>query len=158
MTVFSLLSLPCTPPGFPKFLRAAPNARQCLGVKGVAGSMENPARGVPGGFARPAGEGREGKKPGPLFFWPGGRSGGWGGGGRGYGGGDALDFGRNWRRIYRSDTLRQSVRPPHFTAFFRLFGQGILLMKRKRKPVFDPKAFLAKAAGGRTISKYQKDQ
>src|SRR6266851_3551834 len=34
MTVFSLLSLPCTPPGFPKFLRAAPNARQCLGVKG----------------------------------------------------------------------------------------------------------------------------
>ncbi len=31
-------------------------------------------------------------------------------------------------------------------------------MKRKRKPVFDPKAFLAKADGGRTISKYQKDQ
>jgi CRP/FNR family transcriptional regulator, cyclic AMP receptor protein len=28
----------------------------------------------------------------------------------------------------------------------------------KRKPVFDPKAFLAKANGGRTISKYQKDQ
>ncbi len=31
-------------------------------------------------------------------------------------------------------------------------------MKRARKPVFDPKAFLAKASGGRTISKYQKDQ
>ncbi len=31
-------------------------------------------------------------------------------------------------------------------------------MKRERKPVFDPKAFLAKADGGRTISKYQKDQ
>src|SRR5260370_33195320 len=31
-------------------------------------------------------------------------------------------------------------------------------MKRKRKPVFDPKAFLAKADDGRTISKYQKDQ
>src|SRR5437667_12586188 len=31
-------------------------------------------------------------------------------------------------------------------------------MKRKRKPVFDPKAFLAKADRGRTISKYQKDQ
>jgi CRP/FNR family transcriptional regulator, cyclic AMP receptor protein len=28
----------------------------------------------------------------------------------------------------------------------------------KRKPVFDPKTFLAKADGGRTISKYQKDQ
>jgi CRP/FNR family transcriptional regulator, cyclic AMP receptor protein len=28
----------------------------------------------------------------------------------------------------------------------------------KRKPVFDPKAFLAKADGGRTISNYQKDQ
>jgi CRP/FNR family cyclic AMP-dependent transcriptional regulator len=28
----------------------------------------------------------------------------------------------------------------------------------KRKPVFDPKAFLAKADGGRTIAKYQKDQ
>ncbi len=31
-------------------------------------------------------------------------------------------------------------------------------MKRERKPIFDPKAFLAKADGGRTISKYQKDQ
>ena len=31
-------------------------------------------------------------------------------------------------------------------------------MKRKRKLVFDPKAFLAKADGGRTISKYQSDQ
>jgi CRP-like cAMP-binding protein len=31
-------------------------------------------------------------------------------------------------------------------------------MKRKRKPAFDPKAFLAKADGGRTISKYQKEQ
>jgi len=31
-------------------------------------------------------------------------------------------------------------------------------MKRERKSVFDPKAFLAKANGGRTISKYQKDQ
>jgi CRP/FNR family transcriptional regulator, cyclic AMP receptor protein len=31
-------------------------------------------------------------------------------------------------------------------------------MKRARKPVFDPKAFLAKADGGRTISKYQRDQ
>jgi CRP/FNR family transcriptional regulator, cyclic AMP receptor protein len=31
-------------------------------------------------------------------------------------------------------------------------------MKRQRKPVFDPKAFLAKADGGRTIAKYQKDQ
>src|SRR5713226_4451527 len=124
MTVFSLLSLPCTPPGFPKFLRAAPNARQCLGVKGVAGSMENPAQRVPRGFARPAGDGREGKGKNPVLcsFSP--RGG--GGGVRGYGGGDALDFGRNWRRIHRSDTLRQSVRPPHFTAFFRLFGQGIL--------------------------------
>ena len=31
-------------------------------------------------------------------------------------------------------------------------------MKRERKFVFDPKAFLAKANAGRTISKYQKDQ
>ena len=31
-------------------------------------------------------------------------------------------------------------------------------MKRKRKPGFDPQAFLAKADGGRTISQYQKDQ
>jgi CRP/FNR family cyclic AMP-dependent transcriptional regulator len=31
-------------------------------------------------------------------------------------------------------------------------------MKRERKPVFDPKTFLAKANGGRTISKYEKDQ
>jgi CRP/FNR family cyclic AMP-dependent transcriptional regulator len=31
-------------------------------------------------------------------------------------------------------------------------------MKRARKPVFDPKAFLAKAGGGRTIAKYPKDQ
>ena len=31
-------------------------------------------------------------------------------------------------------------------------------MKRARKAVFDPKAFLANADGGRTISKYQKDQ
>ena len=31
-------------------------------------------------------------------------------------------------------------------------------MKRKRKPVFDPKAFLAKANGGRTISPYKTDQ
>jgi CRP/FNR family transcriptional regulator, cyclic AMP receptor protein len=31
-------------------------------------------------------------------------------------------------------------------------------MKRARKPVFDPKAFLDKADGGRTISKYQRDQ
>ncbi len=31
-------------------------------------------------------------------------------------------------------------------------------MKRERKPIFDPKAFLATADGGRTISKYQKDQ
>ena len=31
-------------------------------------------------------------------------------------------------------------------------------MKRERKPVFDPKAFLAKANGGRTISKYQQGQ
>jgi CRP/FNR family cyclic AMP-dependent transcriptional regulator len=31
-------------------------------------------------------------------------------------------------------------------------------MKRARKPVFDPKAFLAQADGGRTISKYRKDQ
>jgi CRP/FNR family transcriptional regulator, cyclic AMP receptor protein len=31
-------------------------------------------------------------------------------------------------------------------------------MKRERKPVFDPKVFLAKANGGRTISRYQKDQ
>jgi CRP/FNR family transcriptional regulator, cyclic AMP receptor protein len=31
-------------------------------------------------------------------------------------------------------------------------------MKRARKPVFDPKAFLAKADGGRTISNYRKDQ
>ena len=32
-------------------------------------------------------------------------------------------------------------------------------MKRTRKPVFDPKAFLATAAdGGKTVSKYRKDQ
>jgi CRP/FNR family cyclic AMP-dependent transcriptional regulator len=31
-------------------------------------------------------------------------------------------------------------------------------MKREPKPVFDPNVFLAKADGGRTISKYQKDQ
>jgi len=31
-------------------------------------------------------------------------------------------------------------------------------MKRKAKPQFDPKAFLAKADGGRTISKYRKNQ
>ena len=31
-------------------------------------------------------------------------------------------------------------------------------MKRKRTPGFDPHAFLAKADGGRAISKYQKDQ
>jgi len=31
-------------------------------------------------------------------------------------------------------------------------------MKPKRKPGFDPQAFLAKADGGRTISQYQKDQ
>ena len=31
-------------------------------------------------------------------------------------------------------------------------------MKRKAKPPFDPKAFLAKANGGRTISKYRKNQ
>ena len=31
-------------------------------------------------------------------------------------------------------------------------------MEPERKPVFDPKAFLAKANGDRTISKYQKDQ
>jgi CRP/FNR family transcriptional regulator, cyclic AMP receptor protein len=31
-------------------------------------------------------------------------------------------------------------------------------MNRKRKLIFDPKAFLAKADGGRTISKYQRDQ
>ena len=31
-------------------------------------------------------------------------------------------------------------------------------MKRKAKPPFDPKAFLAKANGGRTISQYRKDQ
>src|SRR3984893_3649973 len=32
------------------------------------------------------------------------------------------------------------------------------MKKSERKSVFDPKAFLAKANGGRTISKYQKDQ
>jgi len=31
-------------------------------------------------------------------------------------------------------------------------------MKPARKPVFDPEAYLARADGGRTISKYQKDQ
>jgi CRP-like cAMP-binding protein len=31
-------------------------------------------------------------------------------------------------------------------------------MKRERTPTFDPKAFLAKADSGRTVSKYQKDQ
>src|SRR3989449_9925629 len=31
-------------------------------------------------------------------------------------------------------------------------------MKRPRKPTFDPKAFLAKAGEGKTISKYRKDQ
>ena len=31
-------------------------------------------------------------------------------------------------------------------------------MKRKAKPLFDPKAFLAKANGGRTISQYRKNQ
>src|SRR5438045_3026074 len=30
--------------------------------------------------------------------------------------------------------------------------------ERARKPVFNPKRFLAKANGGRTISKYKKDQ
>jgi CRP/FNR family transcriptional regulator, cyclic AMP receptor protein len=32
------------------------------------------------------------------------------------------------------------------------------VMKRKAKPAFDPKAFLAKANGGRTISQYRKNQ
>ncbi len=31
-------------------------------------------------------------------------------------------------------------------------------MEPERKPVFDPKAFLGKANGGKSISKYQKDQ
>ena len=31
-------------------------------------------------------------------------------------------------------------------------------MNSKTKPPFDPKAFLAKANGGRTISKYRKNQ
>jgi CRP-like cAMP-binding protein len=31
-------------------------------------------------------------------------------------------------------------------------------MKRERKPIFDPQAFLAKAGGGKTISRYCKDQ
>jgi CRP/FNR family transcriptional regulator, cyclic AMP receptor protein len=31
-------------------------------------------------------------------------------------------------------------------------------MKRKKKEPFDPKAFLAKANGGRTISQYRKNQ
>src|SRR6266498_4920735 len=31
-------------------------------------------------------------------------------------------------------------------------------MKRERTPVFDPKAFLTAADGGRTISRYRKDQ
>jgi CRP-like cAMP-binding protein len=31
-------------------------------------------------------------------------------------------------------------------------------MKRERKPLFDPKAFLAKADGGKTISNYRKDR
>src|SRR5712692_1265119 len=128
MTVFSLLSLPCTPPGFPKFLRAAPNARQCLGVKGRGrvNGKSCPARSQRVCEASRRRKGRE-KTRVFVFFGRGGGRGVWGGGGGGYGGGDALDFGRNWRKIYRSDTLRQSVRPPHFTAFFRLFGQGILL-------------------------------
>src|SRR5229473_8046495 len=128
MTVFSLLSLPCTPPGFPKFLRAAPNARQCLGVKGRGrvNGKSCPARSQRVCEASRRRKGREKTRSSvPLVRRE--VRGGVGGRGRGYGGGDALDFGRNWRRIYRSDTLRQSVRPPHFTAFFRLFGQGILL-------------------------------
>jgi CRP/FNR family transcriptional regulator, cyclic AMP receptor protein len=36
--------------------------------------------------------------------------------------------------------------------------QGGPDMERKGKPPFDPKAFLAKADGGRTISKYQRNQ
>jgi CRP/FNR family transcriptional regulator, cyclic AMP receptor protein len=31
-------------------------------------------------------------------------------------------------------------------------------MKRERKHTFDPKAFLAKADGGRTLSQYRKNQ
>jgi hypothetical protein len=33
-----------------------------------------------------------------------------------------------------------------------------LLMKKRRKAAFEPKAFLAKAGDGKTIAKYQKDQ
>jgi CRP-like cAMP-binding protein len=36
--------------------------------------------------------------------------------------------------------------------------EGIPIMKRKAEPGFDPKAFLAKADGGRSIFKYQMDQ
>src|SRR6266536_446018 len=56
-----------------------------------------------------------------------------------------------------SDTLR-AFGPAHFTAFFQALWPRSSAMKRERKPIFDPKAFLAKADGGRTISKYQKDQ
>src|SRR6266702_3948875 len=57
-----------------------------------------------------------------------------------------------------SPASQQSVRPPHFTGSFQAFWSRNSAMKRKRKPEFDPQAFLAKADGGRTISKYQKDQ
>src|ERR1700694_4596572 len=67
-----------------------------------------------------------------------------------------LDFRRNGRRIHRSNTLRRKV--PPFTAFSGLLGPRNSAMQRERKPVFDPKAFLAKANGGRTISQYRKDQ
>jgi CRP/FNR family transcriptional regulator, cyclic AMP receptor protein len=68
-----------------------------------------------------------------------------------------LDFRRNGRSIHRSDTLRAfgvHILPRFFSALWPRSSA----MKRERKSVFDPKAFLAKANGGRTISKYQKDQ
>jgi CRP/FNR family transcriptional regulator, cyclic AMP receptor protein len=67
--------------------------------------------------------------------------------------GEALDFGRIWRKI------GPHILPTYFYRFFQvLWLTRNSAMKRARKPVFDPKAFLAKANGGRTISKYQKDQ
>jgi CRP/FNR family transcriptional regulator, cyclic AMP receptor protein len=43
-----------------------------------------------------------------------------------------------------------------FALFRRVPGRGRLVMKRRAKPPFDPKAFLAKANGGRTISTHLK--
>src|SRR3984893_8112873 len=66
-------------------------------------------------------------------------------------------FWRDGRSIRRFDTLR-AFGAPISSDFFSALWSRSSAMKRERKSVFDPKAFLAKANGGRTISKYQKDQ